>query len=134
MCVVETLAALEADVASGRLAELCARHEVDLLVLHGSARTHPRDAQDVDLAYLPVPGAEPDHMALLVELLSTYGDVVDLMPLHRAAPAPRYGALGRGSVLIEHTPGRFAEAQMAAFREFIDTRRFREAELERLVP
>lgn len=125
-----TLERLLADRASGRLAELCAEHEVDLLVLFGSARRDPAAAEDVDVAYSFRHGTVGVDLAVVNALGEVYGDALDIMPLDRAGPVARYAALGGGEVLIELTEHKFALSQMAAFREYCDTQRFRDTLLE----
>lgn len=119
------------DAASdGRLGHLCARHDIDLMVLHGSARHDPQRAHDIDLAYLPEHGtAPPDEIAVVNDLLDLLGDHIDVMPLHRADPVAAWAALGRGEPLVELTPHRFATAQMRAFGEFRDTQKYRDLAL-----
>lgn len=130
MDVPSTLSRLRQDVASGELARLCAGVDVDLMVLFGSASTDAARAQDVDLAYSFRRDADPDDLAVVNALGEAYGDALDLMPLDRAGAVAAYAALGPGEVLVELTPQKFATRQMAAWRYFVDTQKFRDLQLE----
>lgn len=74
-------------------------------------------------------GTDPDHLAVVNDLLDLFGDHVDVMPLHRADPVAAWAALGRGERLVERTPHRLATAQMRAFGEYRDTQRYRDLAL-----
>ncbi|NNG19204.1 hypothetical protein HJ590_06340 [Naumannella sp. ID2617S] len=130
--VPDVVRRLRADRDNGRLADLCAAHRVDLLVLFGSAREAAEQAQDVDVAYSFQHGAEPDDLAVVNALGEAYGDLLDIMPLDRAGSVARYAALGGGEVLVELTDQKFALQQMAAFGQYVDTQRFRDLQLEAL--
>lgn len=127
--VAQAVRDAHAAAADGRLARLCARHDIDLMVLHGSSRRDPDAARDVDLAYLPEHGTAPDEIAVVNDLLDLLGDHIDVLPLHRADPVAAWAALGRGEPLVELTPHRFATAQMRAFGEYRDTQRYRDLAL-----
>lgn len=130
--VPDTVRHLIADRNSGHLAALCDEIHVDLLVLFGSARNDVESAGDVDIAYSFRYGAEADDLAVVNRLGEAYGDAIDLMPLDRAGSVARYAALGAGEVLVELTPQKFALQQMAAFGQYCDTQRFRDAALKAL--
>lgn len=130
--VESTLRLLLADRDHQRLQALCRQHEVDLLVLFGSARRAPGTASDVDVAFSFRHGVDGDELAFVNTLGARYGDALDVMALDRAGSLARYQALGGGEVLVETTEEKFASMQMAAFGEFVDTQRFRDRILERL--
>lgn len=132
MSVPSTLARLMADRDSGRLADLCAENDVDLLVLFGSARHDAARAHDIDVAYSARHGAAPRELDVVNALGAAYGDDLDIMSLDRAGVVARYEALCRGEVLVQLTAGKFALSQMAAFSEYCDTQKFRDLELARL--
>ena len=124
---------LRFDAESGSLAALCADLGVDLLVLFGSALDDPSTAHDVDVAYGRRRGvAARPHLDVVNALAERYGDYVDVMSLDDAGSVARYEALHGIDVLVELTPGRYANAQMAAFGEYCDTQRFRDRVLEAL--
>ena len=124
---------LRADEASGALAELCSDLGIDLLVLFGSAVDDPSTAGDIDLAYGWLRGGpNASHLDVVNALGERYGDRVDVMSLEDAGSVARYEALHGVDVLVELTPGRYANAQMTAFGEYCDTQRFRDRALEAL--
>lgn len=121
----DALARIRADEDLG---DFCASLGIDLLVLFGSAVTHPADAHDVDLAYSGRPTAP--RLDVVNAFLHRFGDAVDLMPLADAGPVAAWEALGKGRILHEAVPGTFAMAQMTAYGIFQDTREFRRLALE----
>lgn len=130
MDVQGTLARLQADRDTGVLAALCDEFGVDLLVRFGSSVDRPESAGDVDLAYSFRHGSTPDDLGVVNALGERYGDALDLMPLDRAGAVAAYAALGLGEVLVELTPEKFATRQMSAFRDYADTQKFRDLQLE----
>lgn len=130
MDVQGTLARLRADGDSGALAELCDELGVDLLVRFGSSIERPETAGDVDLAYSFRRDVTPDDLGVVNALGERYGDALDLMPLDRAGVVAAHAALSLGEVLVELTPQKFANRQMSAFRDYVDTQRFRDLQLE----
>ena len=130
----EILTKLTYDVANGQLDAFCADLGVDPLVLFGSARRDVSNANDVDIAY-SFESRTPalSHLDVVNAFGERYGDGLDVMPLDQADPVARTEALGRGEVLVERTPEKFAELQLLAFGEFEDTRRMRRRVLEVLM-
>src|SRR5690625_1335530 len=125
----QDLARLRTAVADGRLEEVCRAHGVELLVLFGSAVTED-DPGDIDLALAWSRDQRSDLVAFVVSLMEIVGDSIDVMDLDRAGPVARQRALTRGEVLVELNPHAFAERQMHAIREFIETEPFRRLDLE----
>lgn len=127
---------LSSSAAAGDLAKLCERHGVELLVVHGSVLDPEplRPAQDLDLAFRYVQGAERDQVALINEILQLARfDAIDLMDLGRAGPVARARALAPNSVVLyEADRSIFAEAQIAAMTETMETRWMRRRDLELL--
>jgi len=98
-------------------------------VLFGSAVTED-DPGDIDLALAWSRDQRSDLVAFVVSLMEIVGDSIDVMDLDRAGPVARQRALTRGEVLVELNPHAFAERQMHAIREFIETEPFRRLDLE----
>ncbi|HZI98642.1 MAG TPA: nucleotidyltransferase domain-containing protein [Actinomycetales bacterium] len=119
--------------AEGELEALCRRHDVSLLVLFGSARTEHPTARDVDIAVRFDP-YRPESVLPLAEAVAELADssVVDLMVLNTAGPVAREQALVFGEALYMSEPDLFAEAQIAAVMERLDTDHLRRQELELL--
>lgn len=129
--IERTLERLWADHADGTLADLCGTLGIDLLTLFGSAVTEPGRAGDVDLAYARSRERGPaDHVDIVNAFGSRYGDTLDIMDLEAAGSVARFAGLHGVEVLVELTPGRYANAQMAAFKSFCDTQRLRDRVLD----
>lgn len=114
----EALDELRAMAGDGRLDEFCDTHDIDLLVVFGSAVAvgTSEEPRDLDLAVLaPTPGGPWGLSKLTSELISLlHCDLVDVMDLSRAGVLARAEALGDGEPLHERTPGLFAREQMRA--------------------
>lgn len=103
---------------------------MDLVVLFGSAVRDPVTARDLDLAVRFQP-YEPSRVLPALDALSELaGPVqVDLMILNHAGPVVREQALVFGEKLRASRADTFAEAQIAAVLERLDTDHLRRAEL-----
>lgn len=127
---------LEAARDSGALTELCRRHEIDLLVLFGSAVARGaggREPGDIDLAIDFDPGADVDLLAVIDDLADLVGgDDLDVMDLAYAGPVAMHRALTSGEVLYAADPHLFAERQIFAINHYIETAPLRQAVLESL--
>lgn len=112
---------------------MCTRLGLELLVAFGSAvRDKPSpQAQDLDLAFAGVRGTSVDVLQLVGALVGVTGFVrIDLLDLSRADPVARAEALLNGVPLFEAGRDSFAQRQMAAFSERLDTAWLRRLELE----
>jgi predicted nucleotidyltransferase len=120
--------------AHGALAELCRRQGLDLLLVFGSVIVESEDPRDLDVAirFAPNSGAY-DTLKILDDLYRLTGsERIDLMVLNRAGPLARERALSTGEPLFQLKQGDFANAQIAAIMERLDTDRFRALDLELL--
>lgn len=120
----------------GALVKLCDRHGVDLVVVFGSVLDPDAEPRDLDIAVRFAPG-DATHAHDALKLLDglyrlTGSERIDLMVLNRAAPLARERALTNGEPLFQRHRGDFANEQIAAIMERIDTDRFRALELELL--
>lgn len=117
----------------GAVAKLCRQEHVELLVMFGSAVTESDCPGDVDLAVRYARGFSGDPLSLLDGLYRFTGyEVFDLLDLARAGPLPRDRALSGGRLLHQARAGMFANAQIAAMMERMETAGFRRAELDLL--
>lgn len=109
-------------VAAGELDALCERHDLDLLVVHGSVLEPSVEPRDLDVAVWPRPAGAFDLLGFITELATHVGtDAVDVMDLARAGVVARGLALGLGEPLYERTTGLFARRQMAVLPLLADT-------------
>ena len=121
---------------SERVAETCARFDVNLLVAHGSA-TYPyssTEPNDLDLAVL-FAHSSPKHD--LVGLLDQLAEVaqspdLDIMVLNGANAVARERALTSPVMLYESSPGLVLGELTTATLERMDTQWLRDLELSRL--
>jgi hypothetical protein len=123
---------LRATAADGRLGEVCRRHDLELLVVFGSAIDPDEPApHDLDLAYRARRDAEISVPRLLADLVQLAGsEDLDLLDLARASTVARDQALRAGEPLFEGRPGAFAGAQAAAMTLRMDSAWLRQLSLE----
>ncbi|MGB8384043.1 MAG: hypothetical protein WCG47_22825 [Dermatophilaceae bacterium] len=111
------------------LAQLCSQLGIELMVLFGSAFAND-DPNDVDLAVRFAPSVDADLLTLLDKLYQlTRYEGFDVLDLGRAGPLARERALVGGVPLHEARPGLFANSQIAAIMERLDTDEMRRVEL-----
>ena len=126
----QALDRLHAAAASGELRALCRRYGIALLVAFGSAVRPDSTPRDLDLA-VRFTSADPDLLGLLDELGGlARTSMIDLMNLGSAGPVARERALVNAIPLIEESAGEFANAQIAAMMERMDTAWLRRLDLD----
>lgn len=124
----EALRRLDLAVEDGEVTRLAERYDLDLLVLFGSASREEATAHDLDLGYLAA--SRIDHWQLLSDIYRLVGsELVDLVDLATANVVLR-AAVYEGIPIHERVPGRFAEQQMEALAQHLDTRWLRLLDLE----
>jgi predicted nucleotidyltransferase len=124
---------LRAAAHSNALSALCRRHAIRLVVVFRSALDDSRVPRDLDVAIAFGPGASADLLSLIEDLVRLTGvEAIDLLDLGRAGPVVRERALVGTLPLYESEPGAFANAQMAAMAERMDTDWLRRLDLELL--
>jgi predicted nucleotidyltransferase len=116
---------------TGELAALCRQHNIDLMVVFGSVLDEGSDPADLDLRVRFARHAERDLLTLLNDLYRlTRLEAIDLMVLNDAGPVARERAMVQGRLLYQMQPWTFANEQIAAIMERMDTDRLRRLELE----
>lgn len=101
------------------------------MVLFGSAALEVEAPHDVDVAVMFEHVASGDVLALLDELYGlTHYEGFDVLDLDRAGPVARERALVGGRLLHQAHDGLFANQQIAAMMERMDTEEMRRVELE----
>ena len=127
------LARLRAAAEDGSLDELCARQNVRVLTVFGSVVRPDAAPRDLDIAVRFEPASSVDVLGLLDELSRLTGsDDIDLMVLDHAGPVARERALVGCVALYESEPCAYANAQMAAMCERMDTDWLRALDLQTL--
>jgi predicted nucleotidyltransferase len=111
-----------------QLAPLCARPDIQLVILFGSAargKMHPRS--DLDLAILADQPLDLIELTNQVTCLTHINDV-DLVDLRRASPLLAMEVVRHGRVLHERSPGLYAQFCSLAYRRYVDTAKLREGQ------
>lgn len=127
------LARLRAAAESGDLDSLCTRYGVRVLTVFGSAARGEPAARDLDVAVVSEPGTAFDVLAVIGALVELTGvEEIDLAHLNRGGPLIRERALVGSVALFESAPGRFADAQVAAIGQRIETDAMRRLDLDLL--
>ncbi len=128
--VGEALAGLTDLAASGELASLCERFDVEIVTLFGSALTSP-DPGDVDVAIGFRAGSRRDVLGVINALGEAIpGDHLDVMDLDRAGPVAQMAAMYGSKVLYEFHPSVSTEREIRAFMSYQDTQWLRDLQTE----
>jgi predicted nucleotidyltransferase len=111
-----------------QLAPLCARPDIQLVILFGSAATgrmHGRS--DLDLAIL---GDEPLDLIDLTNqvMILTHRNEADVVDLRRTSPLLAMEVARSGRPLYERSRGLYAQFCSLAYRRYVDTAKLREAQ------
>lgn len=126
----EALRRLREAAEDGRLDVIVRARELTLVTVFGSVVDDPVHARDIDIAVAARRGAALDILAVVNDFLWLTGsDDVDLLDLGRAGPVARQHALTYAELLYESEPGEFANAQLQATMERMDTDWMRDMDL-----
>jgi predicted nucleotidyltransferase len=131
MTPLEALDRLRSAAASGQLDRMCEQLGIRLLTVFGSAidEDRLREPEDLDVAVLLAEGTDVvDVVNGLLDLVRC--DALDVMDLGRAGVVARAAGLGVCEPLYEDDSGLFANRQMAALAERMDTAWLRRLDLE----
>lgn len=117
-------------VPQKKIAALCKKHRVILMILHGSqARGHANRQSDVDIGILTAAKIESEqYPELLNDFSEVFGDQFDPVILNGAEPLITYQVAIHGKPLFEERKGVFASFQVQAVSRYQDSRKFRELE------
>lgn len=97
----------------------------------GSTAAGADDPRDLDVAVGFVPGAPADVLGLLEDLVALTGiEAIDLLVLEHAGPVAKERALVGAVPLYQNEPCAYANAQMAAMLERMETAWLRRLDLE----
>lgn len=125
------VARLRALADTGGLDELCREYGVRVLTVFGSAARGEAVPRDLDVGVLTEAGhtALPPGFGVALADLAEIGEV-DLVHLDRGGPLIRERALVGAVALYESEPAAFANAQMAAIAERVETDPMRRLNLD----
>jgi predicted nucleotidyltransferase len=116
---------------TGELDQLCARHGVRIMSVFGSTAAGADNPRDLDIAVAFLPGAEAQVLDLVEDLVALTGtEAIDLLVLNRAGPVAKERALVGAVPLYQNEPCAYANAQMAAMLERMETDWLRRLDLE----
>lgn len=125
------LTRLRTATQSGELDRLCQRYGVRVLSAFGSAVRRTAQPRDLDVAVSFGRQQRPDVLGFLDALMALCRtDAIDLMVLDRAGPVARERGLVAAVPLYEAEQGAYAEMQMAAILDRMDTEWLRRLDLE----
>ena len=127
---VRTLTLLYEPRPVGALAQFCGRQRVELLVVFGSALRDAATARDLDIAVLAPSRIGIEQLQLVSELSAYLHHDIDVANLATAGILARSEARGWGKPLYEQRPGLFAEQQMRALGQRMDTNWLHDLRLE----
>jgi uncharacterized protein len=110
-----------------RLSPLFADKSLRFVVLFGSqAKSKGRVRSDIDVGFLFDTSPDPIELTNNVNrLLQT--DNVDVVDLGRASPLLRYAAAQNRAILYEREPGLFTRFFSLSYRQYVDTKKLRDA-------
>lgn len=110
-----------------RLAPLFESEDIQLVLLFGStASGNVHKQSDIDLAFLLDTRFDVIEMTNRVTRLLRC-DAVDIVDLRAAKPLLKYSAVKGGIVIYEKMAGIYNQFYSLAFRQFVDTRKLRDA-------
>lgn len=112
------------------LEKLCQKHNLKLLVLHGSyAKGQATDKSDLDIGILGQKKISfKEYSSILNDFGDLFGDKFDPAFLNDAEPMICYHVATAGRPLFEYDKGDFAEYKLQAISRYMDTKKFRELE------
>jgi len=117
-------------VPKKKIAALAKKHQVILMILHGSqASGHANRQSDVDIGILTTAQIDSEqYLGLLHDFNEIFGDQFDPVILNGAEPLITYQVAIHGKPLFEQKKGAFASFQVQAISRYMDSKKFRELE------
>jgi predicted nucleotidyltransferase len=117
-------------VPKKKIAALCKKHRIILMILHGSQASGRANRQsDVDIGILTSAKIDSEqYLALLHDFSEIFGDQFDPVILNGAEPLITYQVAIHGKPLFEQKKGAFASFQVQAISRYLDSKKFRELE------
>lgn len=117
-------------VPKKKIAALCRKHRVILMILHGSQASGRANSQsDVDIGILTAANIDSErYLGLIHDFSEIFGDQFDPVILNGAEPLITYQVAIHGKPLFEKAKGAFASFQVRAISRYLDSKKFRELE------
>jgi predicted nucleotidyltransferase len=117
-------------VPKKKIAALCIKHRIILMILHGSQASGRANRQsDVDIGILTTKKIDSEqHLKILHDFSEIFGDQFDPVILNGAEPLITYQVAIHGKPLFEQRKGAFAAFQVQAISRYLDSKKFRELE------
>ena len=114
-------------IEKDKLAALCRKHNIQLLVLHGSqAKGNARDKSDIDIGILSQVKLDlDDQLALLSDFGEIFGEKFDPVFLNGAEPLISYQVALHGKPLFEENEGIFQRFKIQVIARYMDSKKFR---------
>lgn len=115
-----------------KIEQLCAEHNIKLLILHGSyAKGKATDKSDIDVGILFKQSVDKaKYFAVLRDFGGVFGDKFDPVFLNGVEPMISYHTAAAGIPLFEQKRGLFAEFRVQSIGRYLDTKKFRLLEKE----
>lgn len=113
-----------------KIEQLCVKHKIKLLILHGSyAKGRATDKSDIDIGILSETKFVYDkYSEILRDFGGIFGDRFDPVFLNGVEPMISYHAAISGLPLYESKHGNFAEFRVQTIGRYLDTKKFRDLE------
>ena len=114
-------------IEKDKLAGLCRKYNIQLLVLHGSqAKGNARDKSDIDIGILSQEKLDIDNqIALLSDFSTIFGEKFDPVFLNGAEPLISYQVALHGKPLFEEKEGIFQRFKIQVIARYMDSKKFR---------
>jgi len=118
------------NVDEKKLAALCRKYSILLVVLHGShAAGRARENSDIDIGILAGKKQNTEtQIDIFADFSDLFGDKFDPVFLNGAEPLITYQVAIHGTPLYEERKGIFQEFQIQAAARYMDTKKFRQLE------
>jgi predicted nucleotidyltransferase len=116
---------------ASKIRDLCQKHGIKLLLLHGSYAKGTATAQsDIDIGILYDKRKKPfrGYTEIFSDFGEVFGDKFDPVFLNGAEPLICYQTALHGQSLFQETEHTFADYKVQTIGRYLDTKKFRELE------
>jgi len=115
---------------SKKIKELCEKHNIKLLILHGSyAKNLTHKDSDIDVGILSNKKIDnKEYFSILRDFGELFGDKFDPAFLNTAEPMINFHVAINGKLLYEDQKGSFANFKIESIAKYNDTKKFRNLE------